>query len=152
MKLDWEIFLSESKMHPKDYWNPRNEFDAFVDFTRLPKKLSKNAKMLLYRPQVMAKLKKSFDAILSAAESEELRRMQEKEEWKEEKYKTLEFYRRPLPKPASELELIQDLLTYIDDFFRKEDKERAQINKDLKAKRKADPESYSEEMFQIKKE
>ena len=152
MKLDWEIFLPESKMHPKNYWNPRNEFDAFVDFTRLPKKLEKNAKMLLYRPQEMAKLKKSFDAVLSAAESEELRRMQEKEQWKEEKYKTLEFYRRPLPKPASEIELIQDLLTYIDDFFEKEAKERAQINKDLKAMRKADPESFSEEMFQIKKE
>jgi hypothetical protein len=53
-------------MHPKNYLQ-KNEFDHFVDFSRLPENIPKNAKMLLYRPNTMARLKKSFDAITNAA-------------------------------------------------------------------------------------
>ena len=49
MKLDREIFMQEGKMHPKNYLQA-NDFDHFVDFSRLPTKINKNAKMLLYRP------------------------------------------------------------------------------------------------------
>ena len=58
MKLDRMIFLPEGKMHPKNYLQT-NDFDSFVDFSRLPDKINKNAKMILYRPNLMAKLKKS---------------------------------------------------------------------------------------------
>lgn len=35
MKLDRMIFLPEGKMHPKNY-KQENDFDSFVDFSRLP--------------------------------------------------------------------------------------------------------------------
>lgn len=73
MKLDREIFMSTGKMHPTNHILA-NDFDHFVDFSRLPDKINKNAKMLLYRPTTMAKLKKSFDAIVTASQNEEFRR------------------------------------------------------------------------------
>jgi len=152
MKLDWEIFLPEGKMHPKNYWNPHNDFDAFVDFTRLPKNLNKNVKMLLYRPQVMAKLKKAFDALLAASESEELRRMQEIENWKANKHKTLEHYQRPLPKPQSEIDTINDLISFMNDFFKREDNERAERRKAMRAESKADPQKFREKMTKLRQE
>ena len=90
MKLDREIFMQEGKMHPKNYLQ-QNDFDHFVDFSRLPEKINKNAKMLLYRPNTMAKLKKSFDAIAAVNGNEDFKRSQQAEEWKAQKHKSLQF-------------------------------------------------------------
>lgn len=42
----------------------------------------------------MAKLKKSFDAILKEVESDLLRKIEEQEEWKLKKIKATNFWRR----------------------------------------------------------
>ena len=60
----------------------------------MPDKISKNAKMILYRPNLMAKLKKSFDMILTEIESDLLRKREEKEEWKLKKIKAFNFWKR----------------------------------------------------------
>ena len=109
MKLDREIFMQEGKMHPKNYLQP-NDYDFFVDFTRLPKKLNKNVKNLVYRPKSMAKLQVSFDSIVKECENEDFRRYQEKEAWKLKKHRSLAFHERLLPKPDSEMKIINDLM------------------------------------------
>jgi hypothetical protein len=131
MKLDRMIFLPEGKMHPKNYLQT-NDFDSFVDFSRLPDKINKNAKMILYRPNLMAKLKKSFDMILKEIQSDLLRKMEEQEEWKLKKIKTLNFWRRHPEKEAEQDKIVQDLLQFIDEFF---DKEEAANNAIKKSKR-----------------
>ena len=128
MKLDRMIFLPEGKMHPKNYLQ-ENDFDSFVDFSRLPEKINKNAKMILYRPNLMAKLKKSFDAILKEVESDLLRKMEEQEEWKLKKIKALNFWRRHPEKEVEQDKIIQDLLQFIDDFFDKEEAEHKAFKK-----------------------
>jgi hypothetical protein len=118
-------------MHPKNYLQT-NDFDSFVDFSRLPDKINKNAKMILYRPNLMAKLKKSFDMILKEIQSDLLRKMEEQEEWKLKKIKTLNFWRRHPEKEAEQDKIVQDLLQFIDEFF---DKEEAANNAIKKSKR-----------------
>lgn len=72
----------------------------------MPEKISKSAKMILYRPNLMAKLKKSFDEIVKAAENEEMSRLQAAESWKANKHQSLQFHQRIIPKPESELKII----------------------------------------------
>lgn len=145
MKLDKEIFMQEAKIHPDKNYLQENDFDHFVDFSRLPEKINKNAKMILYRPNLMAKLKKSFDAIVKAAENEEMIRIQEAEEWKAKKHHALRFQQRITPKPESELKIIQDLLTFMDEFFDNEDKQRKlakQERREIVKNRKTSPEKF----------
>lgn len=123
MKLDKEIFTPEAKLHPVNYLQP-NDFDYFVDFTRLPEKIPKNAKNLLYRPKLMAKLKESFDKIVKEIENEDWNRHLENEAWKAKKHKSLNFYERLIEKPESELKIIKDLLQFIHKWTKSEQKEK----------------------------
>lgn len=145
MKLDREIFMPAGKMHPKNYLQT-NDFDSFVDFSRLPEKINKNAKLILYRPNLMAKLKKSFDAILKEIESDLLRKMEEQEEWKIKRIQTNNYWRRHPERQAEQDKIIQDLLQFIDEFFDKEMAEHKALKKSKAAKQ------ISEEEFKLLKE
>jgi HD superfamily phosphodiesterase len=95
----------------------------------------------------MARLKKSFDAIAAAAESEEYRRLQEAEEWKAKKHKALNFQARLLDKPESEIEKIKSLLKAIDELFESEEKVYR-----TKRKRKETVTEEEEKQFKIEQE
>jgi len=94
----------------------------------------------------MAKLKKSFDMILTEIESDLLRKMEEQEEWKLKKIKAFNFWKRHPEKEQEQDKIIQDLLQFIDEFFDKETAEHKAIKNSKRGQK------ISEEEFKLQKE
>ena len=62
VKFDKDIFARESDIHmPCDLHGEKNEaYSFFVDFNRLPKEIPQKIKLLLYRPERMARLQLAY--------------------------------------------------------------------------------------------
>jgi hypothetical protein len=89
MKLDQEIFMNESNIHGKPNTMWENIYDNFVDFSRLPTKLPKSAKDLLYRPDRMKKLAEKFDRIVNELENDWMKKQRVKEAWELDKFEKM---------------------------------------------------------------
>lgn len=59
-KFDRDIFLPESEYHLPNDLLVDNPYSFFVDFNRLPADIPKKIKLILYRPERMARLKKAY--------------------------------------------------------------------------------------------
>ena len=59
LKIDPYIFTSKVNRHEPHYVS-ENLFNEFVDFTKLPQNISKDAKALLYRPNKMKELAQAY--------------------------------------------------------------------------------------------
>jgi len=59
LKLDPFIFTTKSKRHVPNYVS-ENLFNDFVDFTKLPENIPKDAKAILFRPNKMKELAKAY--------------------------------------------------------------------------------------------
>lgn len=75
LKIDPFIFTSKSNRHQAHYVS-ENLFNDFVDFTKLPQNLSKDAKALLYRPNKMKELAQAYRNISLQLKSNALRKLE----------------------------------------------------------------------------
>jgi hypothetical protein len=78
LKVDTNIFLSKSKRHTPHYVS-QNLYNDFVDFTKLPEGISKEAKALLYRPPKIKALAKAYRDIALQMKSNALRKLEKAE-------------------------------------------------------------------------
>ena len=85
----------------------------------------------------MARLKKSFDAVVAACENETQIRLAEEEEWRANRHQRMNRQVRMVPKPESEVQMIKDLLDFIDQFFANDHKERMEREIEKKQRKKA---------------
>ena len=68
LKVNSRLFIDdEMKMHPTHY--KENLFDAFVDFTKLPKDMPKEAKDIFFRPKKMARLAQVYRDLIQTIEN-----------------------------------------------------------------------------------
>ena len=74
LKIDPHIFTPEFKRHAK-FYTRANIYDQFVDFTKLPANLSKDAKSLLYRPQKMKQLAECYISLARKVKSHAQRKI-----------------------------------------------------------------------------
>lgn len=72
MQVDKDIFSEKIKAHETHYTS-YNLFDNFVDFTKLPTNLPKEAKSLLYRPDKMKTLSEAYKSICRQLTSNHMR-------------------------------------------------------------------------------
>ena len=75
LKIDPYIFTSKSNRHEPHYVS-ENLFNDFVDFTKLPQNLSKDAKGLLFRPIKMKELAEAYRNISLQMKSNALRKLE----------------------------------------------------------------------------
>lgn len=75
LKIDPFIFTSKSNRHEPHYVS-ENLFNDFVDFTKLPPNIPKDAKALLYRPNKMKELASSYRNIGLQMKSNALRKLE----------------------------------------------------------------------------
>jgi hypothetical protein len=67
------MFIKDDlKMHGTHYKG--NPYDSFVDFTRLPEDLPKDAKDILYRPEQMKKLYASYRKLVKTMNDQKFER------------------------------------------------------------------------------
>ena len=81
-KFDRDIFLVESEIHQPNDLLVDNPYSFFVDFERLPANIPKKIKLILYRPERMARLKKAYLRVAVELNTDYERRQQEIKAWK----------------------------------------------------------------------
>ena len=125
-----DIFEEEFKIHVKHDLRPHNIWNNFIDFRKLPddKKISKQAKELLYRPERMAKLTDSYMRIVQELKNDYLERKHERSKQKEYRSRYLQIADRIPPKPQEEYDLIAELVNSIDTKLVRSEEEIAAFN------------------------
>jgi hypothetical protein len=120
MKLDKHIFSRDNKRHPWQL-SEVNLHDNFVDFTKLPKDLSREQKALLYRPEKLAQLAKGYKAICLELNSNYQRKKERHLEREIEKIVALNKEYRRFPKPQREIDIAEKVFKALTDFTNKTD-------------------------------
>lgn len=114
LEFDKEIFFPESEMHQPNDLLLDNPFSFFVNFERLPSKIPDKIKLLLYRPERMARLKKAYHRLAVLCNKNWQKREQERKDWEFNKHRRLDWHQRQIPKTKEEYELIDKLCKAIE--------------------------------------
>ena len=109
VKFDEKILTPDAHMHPSNDIEPDNPYSFFVDFDRLPSKIPKDIKQLLYRPERMGRLSKAFERLALNLNIDYQRRLQDKRDWELNKSIRLDWNNRQPRKDAEELDLINQI-------------------------------------------
>lgn len=113
-KFDRDIFLPESEYHKPNDILADNPYSFFVNFDRLPKRIPKKIKQILYRPERMARLKKAYMRVAVELSNDYQRRENEKKDWLRNKHIRLDRHDRQPSKTQEEYDLIDSLVKEID--------------------------------------
>lgn len=116
-KFDRDIFLPESEYHLPNDLLVDNPYSFFVDFSRLPSNIPKKIKLILYRPEKMARLKKVYMRVAVELNNNYQKRVNEKKEWARNKHIRLDWHQRQPAKTPEEYALMDELVKCIDSDF-----------------------------------
>jgi hypothetical protein len=120
VKINEDIFMGAEQRYVKQQFTI-NIHENFVDFTKLPKNLSQDAKNILYRPQKMRQLAEGYKKITMLLRSNAMRKQERKRVQRlgrSVRYR-MEGYR--MPKEPVEAEQADKLYDYIDRWLQTDD-------------------------------
>lgn len=118
MKLDRDILNPMGKRHERWIKSP-NSYNNFVDFTKLPKDLTKEHKALLYRPKKMKELAECYRELAIRVKTNTYRRYEHEWDLKYKRFKLLNWDKKlRLKKPIHEYEVADRLWERIDKFMK----------------------------------
>lgn len=116
LKLDRDILNPMGKRHATFHTMP-NLYDNFVDFTKLPKDLTKEQKSILYRPKKMKELSECYRNIAVQVKSAAYRKLERQHEQEKTRAMKLNWEPRRIKKPAHETAIADKLWEAIDKFL-----------------------------------
>lgn len=116
VKFDKDIFARESDIHmPCDLHGEKNEaYSFFVDFNRLPKEIPQKIKLLLYRPERMARLQLAYHRLAILLNNDWQKRVHDRREWEYNKNRRLDWHQRQVAKTEEEYQLIDSICKQVD--------------------------------------
>lgn len=118
MKLDRDILNPMGKRHER-WIKSQNSYNNFVDFTKLPKNLTKEHKALLFRPKKMKELAECYRELAIRVKTNTYRRYEHEWDLKYKRFKLLNWDKKlRLKKPIHEYEVADRLWERIDKFMK----------------------------------
>lgn len=103
LKIDKNMLKQDHKRHPFRHVED-NVHQNFVDFTKLPADIPKDAKNLLYRPQKMKVLYEGYRKIVVQLRTNAARKYERQMELDKIKINRIKFEGRVMRKPQNEID------------------------------------------------